>query len=158
MSRFDWGTYHLVPPGWTSDGDAAGHDVKGSHRYGPSQADAAMELSQIIGDHARAHGIAELLERAAEREDPILDSVEINAFRSLLEGLEAHVRASLLDDGGRIRPEVLPDLRQRSRFMDLDIARGDDARYACLEVLSRIQALDEMLAFADANNLHVLLV
>lgn len=157
MTSSDWGTYHLVPPAWSSDLDPSGEHVGAAHRYGPSQAEIAVELLRLVGQHARAAALTDLLDQAAERPDPVMRSEEIDAFRAVLAGLEQEVRTALLDPSGRVLPVAMADLRLHATCLDLSEARGEDAAFAVLEGLSRVQSLDDFLATAMHGGHWVLL-
>jgi len=151
----DYGTFYLVPSGWDGQADDAHEHVVDRHRYGPSWIRLAIELARLSGDEPRAARIEEVLERAYERDDAVLDDRDIDDLLAAIDGLEKLVRASLLGADGLIPQERIADLRTRSKLMDLDEQHGGAVAYAGLDAMSRVSALRDYLEDARVRRLHI---
>ena len=93
----------------------------------------AQELWRLVGNEERAAQIAEIMNRACERVEPVLDTKDIESILRLVEGLEAAVRVGLVDEKLEVPDARLEELRKRSRWLNLSEKRGADARHGVWE-------------------------
>jgi hypothetical protein len=159
MTRRRWGTYHLVRPNWPGEIDDEGR-VVGIFRYGPSSLELASELWRLAGHNERADRIKQVTEPAYAREDQALHRAEIEDLLRLLDmdALEdALKQMGLVDANLQISPEYLPELRQRTKLIDIDENRGDLAVYGLSESVPWVYGLFAFLKRALDEGLHVAL-
>jgi len=148
MSRPD--TISLVPPGW----DGSGPKIE-IHQFLKRFFWVAEELWKLTGDDARAAAIGEVLDAAYEREPVLLTTEDVDRMLQLLEGLPEAFVGTIVDEEWRLRPEQLPELRARTKTLDLDERRGDLALAAVGEALSNVGALENVLRKAQKRHLWV---
>lgn len=153
--RREYGSFHLVPPGWDGSADDAHTQVVETYRYGPSYIELAVELAKLAGDDARSQRLQQAMDRGFERDHPVLDEHDIRDLLEGIEGLEELVRARLLGSDGLLPPERIEDLRSRSKYMDLDEDRGSTVAYAGLDAMSRVSALRDFLLDARARGMNL---
>jgi hypothetical protein len=155
VSRRYWGTIYLIRPDWHGDPEDVADSVVESHRDGPSHIHVAIELWRLAGDEDRARKVEDLLERVNERDNPVLGTAEIEELLQLLAGLETALDRSVVGPDWRVPAERLPELRGRSKLLDLDESRGSLASAGVVEGMSRVDALRNILTDAYDRGLHV---
>lgn len=155
MTRRTHGTFCFVAPDWDGRAEDAHEAVIEAHPYGPSYLALAIEVARLCGDEARASAMEHARERAYQRDDIVLDAEDVRGLLQCLDGFEDLVRSRLLGPDGLIPTQHLPDLRARSRDLDLEEGRGELAAYAGLEAISCVSALRNTLLDAQARGLHI---
>ena len=128
-----------------------------SYDDGPGYISTAVELWQLAGNEARASEIVTLLDRANERDYAALTSSEAAQLLHLLDDLEIGLKASVVDQDWNVPTARLPELRQRTKMLDLDEERGELARAGVLEGMSSVIALRNILSEAVDRGLDVAL-
>jgi hypothetical protein len=148
-----FGTLHLVQPG--SQGEP--ESVVASFDDGPGYVSIAIELWRLAGNEARASEIATLLDQANDRDYAVLTADEAVQLLHLLDGLEAGLKASVVDQNWNVPASRLPELRQRTKMLNLDEDRGELAQAGVLEGMSSVIALRNILSEAVERGLEVAL-
>lgn len=114
----------------------------------------AVELMKLAGDDERAKKLDRVWLRAYEREPSFLNTADIEEMLDLIEGLEAKLVGTVVDEEWILREEQLPELRARTSF-ELDESRGSEAIYGVAEAMSRVAALRTVLQGARTDNLYI---
>lgn len=157
-NRRHWGTWWLVPPGWQRQPDDATDDgIVESYEDGRSDLHAAIELWDLAGDAARGKQIEAVLDRAYKRPEHILNAVDIDDLLALLDGIEARLVGTVVDEHRKIRLDQLPELRRRTSMFDLDEIPGYHVENAILEGMGRVESVRENLQHACEAGLEILL-
>lgn len=146
---------YLIDPSW--NGDPADADQAVVKEW-PDTADkflVAEELWRLLGRDDRAAQIAEIMDRACERAKPVLNTQDIEGLLRLVDGLDAAVRAGLVNENLLVPEARLADLRSRSRWLDLSERRGADARHGVWEGVGGVWRLQTVLTEALKLGLHV---
>ena len=158
MSKHDWGIWWLVPRGWQRQPDDAVDDgIAESYDDGHSALRAAMELWDLAGDAARGKQIEAVLDRAYKRPEHVLHAADIDDLLALLDGIEARLVGTVVDEHRKIRPDQLPELRRRTTMFDLDEIPGYYVENAILEGMGRVESVRENLQHAREAGLEILL-
>jgi hypothetical protein len=152
-----YGSLYLVTPVREDDSGERHNSVVEVYQSARSHIDVAIELWRLCGREDRARETELLLERAYEDEHPLLDTGKVAQLLSHLEGLDSELKRTLVDAEWRVSPELLPELRKRSRMLDLGEERGELARSAVWEGMSRVVALQSILNEAQRRDLFVAL-
>lgn len=114
----------------------------------------AIELMRIAGDEAHANKIYDVWLRAYGREPHILEKADVAELFELIDGFEAKLIGTVVDEHWEVREEQLPELRARTSF-ELDESRGDLAVYGVGEAMSRVAALRTILEQAITDDLRI---
>jgi hypothetical protein len=157
MTRRYWGTYYLVRPDWEGDPEHSDQSVVEAYRNGPSHMQVAIELWRLVHDERRASDIEAVLEAAFDAERPILGESQISQLLANLEGLDSALEKSVVGPDWRVPEERLPELRARTKLVDLDPDRGATATAGVAEAMSRVSGLREFLRSALTQKLNVAL-
>lgn len=157
MTRRYWGTYYLVRPDWQGAPEHSDESVVEAYRNGPSHLQVAIELWRLAHDENRAHAIEAILEDAFGADRPILSESQILQLLDNLEGLDSALEKSVVGPDWRVPEERLPELRTRTKLVDLDADRGATATAGVAEAMSRVSGLREFLRSALAQKLNVAL-
>lgn len=152
-----YGPLYLVTRGGTSNPEARHEDVVETYRHGRSHIDVAKELWSLAGDAARAEAIAAIVDRAFDRDIPVLFAVDINEMLELLDGMEEALKRTIVDDKMVIRPERMSEVRQRAQLIDVDEERGKLAEVAVMEGVARVSQLEDIFKAARDRGLDVAL-
>ncbi len=146
---------HLVRPGWADDPENLHEWAVDSLRRGPHYIQVALELWRLSGHEEQAKKIRAVLDRAYERECPVLITEDLKEFSLLLEGLEEALRRTIVDSKFLIRLELLPELRLRAQAIDLEDGPQHSAATAVSEGMSQVHALLLFLERALEQGLHL---
>lgn len=155
MSDRYYGALHYLDPRKSDDIERLHDRVVDTYDNARSHIDVAGELWQLTGDVARADAITALVRGALGRDIPTLLPEEVDQLLELMTGLEEALKRTILDENMNIRPERMPDVRQRAELIDVRENRGELAMYAVLEGLSRVQAARNILKEARERGLDV---
>jgi hypothetical protein len=113
-----------------------------------------MELWRLAGRHDRASAIDDVITSAYHVKPPRLERAQIEVLRDLLQGLEETLIGTLTDEKHLLSPAKVDELRGHTETLDLDLSRGESARFAVQEALIYIDYMrtitDKALA-ADAS-------
>lgn len=121
-----WGAIHLIRPDWVGEDEDRDEAVVESYEPARSFLQVAPELWRLAGDDERAAAIKALFERVYEREPIVMYSAEIEELLGLLDGLQDALIGQVVDEQHwRVRPELLPALRVRTKRLDLDQNEGE---------------------------------
>lgn len=114
----------------------------------------AIELMRIAGEEERANKIDDVSLRAYRRDPHVLETGDVEELFQLIEGFEARLVGTVVDEKWKVREEQLPELRARTSF-ELDESRGDLAIYGVAEAMSRVSALLNILEQAITAKLRI---
>jgi hypothetical protein len=87
----------------------------------------------------------------------ILETQGIEQLLALLDGLDDAVRTAVLGPDDLVPVDRLPEVRARTRLVDVDEDRGTTATYAVVEALAEVCRLREALEETLAHGLHLLI-
>jgi hypothetical protein len=152
-----WGAIHLVRPAWSGPYDEVDEAVVESYEKVQGFFDVAAELWDLAGDHERAGEIRKLVDEAYEREPSFMDDSQVDELLQLLEGIEDALVGTVVDDRWQVRVEQLPELRRRTRHLDLDESRGELAAAGVGEGIGHAVSLRNILLRARALGLWICL-
>lgn len=152
MSR----SIYLVQPDWEGDPDDIHESVVESLLNGPRYIDVGVELWRLV-DENRAAQINALTLRAFGRDSRELNTAEIKQLDELLDGLDVAMKKSWLDEQWMIRPELLEEVRRRTKLLSVGEHRGPFAGDGIRDGLSQVHALREFLKQALDRGLHLAL-
>lgn len=148
-------TLYLIDPSWRGDPRDADLSVVKEWPDSAEKFLVAEELWRLSGHEDVASQLGAIVDRACERDKPVLDTQDIEGVLRLIDGLDAAVRAELVDEDLRVPEGRLAELRARSRWLDLSEARGVDARYGVWEGVGGVWRLRALLSEALSLGLHV---
>ena len=157
MTRRYYGTLYLVTPGEQLDPERMYEDVVETYPDGTSHIDVARELWSLAGDGARAAAIHEVVLRGRGRDSKKLHADDLEQLLGLLAGLDDALTRTIADGNLEIRPERMAEVRRQARLIDVDEARGDLAKYAVMEGMTRVDTLRDLLSEALERGLDVAL-
>jgi hypothetical protein len=83
-----------------------------------------MELARLAGEDERAKRIDDVWNRAYGRKPRELNFADIRELLSLIDGLELRLVGTVVDKDWRITADQLPEIRKRTKLLDLDARRG----------------------------------
>ena len=150
-----WGTIYLVRPEW--DGDDEDMDDAVVEEYEPAKSflEVAPELWRRAGNHERAATIEALVDRVYERQRRWMTASEIEELLQLLEGVEDALVGTVVDEHWMLRPEQVPELRKRTKYLHLDENRGDLAVSGVAAGISDVYSLRAILREALVRGLLI---
>jgi len=119
--------------------------------------EVASELWRLVGNQERARAIEQSVARAHDHHTPTLETADIAKLLEQLEGLDVAVVGPLTDEHHMIAADKLPELRTRSELLDLDEARGFDARAAISEAIIGVENLQGALRSALELGAHIVI-
>jgi hypothetical protein len=146
---------YLVRPEWHGETEHPEDWAVEPYRNGPSHIQVAIELWRLAGRDDRAKAIEALLEVAYDRDRPYWNDSEAAKLLENIEGLDSELEKTVVGTDWLVPQDQLSDLRARSTLVDLDEARGPDARAGIAEAMSRVVGLREFLRGAVSQKLDI---
>ena len=150
-----WGSLYLVRPDWDGDDESADEAVVEECDYARRFFRVAPELWRVAGHEDRANAIRSLILRAYERPQHWITASEIEELLQLLDGVEDALVGTVVDEHWMLRPEQLPDLRKRTKYLALDEARDERALHGVALGISDIRSLRTILRNARDRGLLI---
>jgi len=151
-------TVYLVDPTWEGDREDRDQSVVEEYPDTRDKFDVVEELWRLAGDDERANQIDAILNVVCERPDPVLNTDEITRILALTDGLEEALRAArVVDEHDRVPAEKLPELRARTRWVNLSDSGGRDPKYGVMVAVGGVWRLRYVLKEALDKGLHVAL-
>ncbi|MCG8422161.1 MAG: hypothetical protein MJE77_29920 [Proteobacteria bacterium] len=121
-----WGTIYLMRPDWDGSDEDIDRAVVEAYEPVKSALDVAMDLWRLAGDHERAAAIEALLEQVYDRDNVTMTKAETEELLRLLDGFEDALFGNVVDkEHWIILPELLPELRACTTYLDLDENNGE---------------------------------
>lgn len=157
MTRRYFGTLYLVRPDWHGDPEDAHESVVESYPNGRSHLEVAMELWRVAGVEDRARRMEDVMDRAWERDRPVMDSTDIDEMLQELEGIEPALETSVIGPDWKLSPEQVDELRNKTKLLDLSDIPGHIPTNAMFEAISRVRAAQSILREARERGLHIAL-
>lgn len=152
MPDYRFGTLYLVRPDWPGNSPDG---VVEQFEHGRSHFDVAAELARLAGEDERARRIEEVALRAYGREPHKLNREDIQELLVLLDHLEDKLIGKVVDKDWKIRPDQLPELRKRTKTLELEERRGNDALAGVAEGMIRIGSARYILNRAKDQHLEI---
>jgi hypothetical protein len=115
----------------------------------------AAELWRLAGHPERAQAIEGVVTRAYRYDVPLLTTPDIVKLLELLGGLSDAVVGTITDGEHKIPVDRLPELRMRTKLLDVTESRGSDAVFAVQEALVDVENLEGALRSALQHEAHV---
>lgn len=113
------------------------------------------ELWRLVGNDERASAIEHVVTRSYEHDTPVLETPDIMELTRLIEGLDSAIVGPLTDEQRLIPKERVRELRERSKFLDLDESRGELATFAVSEAMVGVENLQSILNDALSLGAHI---
>lgn len=142
-------TLYLVQP------DTVPREVVHQFDEGSRHIEVAIELARLAGEEDRARKIDDVWARPYGRNPRELNSEDIKELLELIDGLELRLVGTVVDKDWRITADQVPDIRRRTKLLDLRESRGQAALSAVGEGMYSIVLLRNILTQALEEGLHV---
>ena len=155
MKNWYSGSLYLVPRDWNPASPDADQDIVHTYEHGEGHFQVAIEL-WALSNPSRAARIEQLLARAYERDPHILEESEIAELLELLDGLEASLVGSFVDEHWHVPADRLPELKRRTTMLEIDEVEGAVAGEAVAAGFSRVSIAREILRTALDEHLNIL--
>jgi hypothetical protein len=150
-----WGTGYLVDDGWDPSDESGDHVVDRIEGI-RSAVEVARELWDLAGDKARGDRINDVMTRAFERDPFVLEAGDIDELLALTDGLVERLVGPVVDEHWNVRPDQLPELRRRTRMLELDDGPPNVPEAGVAAGMSRVVGLRNVLTTARDEKLRIL--